>query len=264
MGVIALLTDFGARDHYVAQMKGVLLSGCPEATILDITHEIEKFNVRAGSFILAAAARYTPKGTIHIAVVDPGVGSERRQIVFRSADALFVGPDNGLMTSAAESRGLEGAHLIDVEGLGLRNASNVFHGRDIFAPVACELYKGTPLEEIGPKITDYVKSSLSAATLEKGSLRCEVVHVDGFGNIITNVRAEQLEHLGVKWGSVFRTRLRRKTITLRFLRAYSEASSGTPAALIGSHRFLEIGMNQASASKRLGVRSGDRLIIRVG
>jgi len=262
MGVIALLTDFGTRDHYVAQMKGVLLSECPDATILDITHDVEKFNVKEGAFVLAAAARFTPTGTIHVAVVDPGVGSERRPIVFRCVDAVFVGPDNGLMTLAAESRGLEDAYLIDVAALGSRNISNVFHGRDVFAPVACELYKGLAAEMIGPKIHDYAKSGLTRAVLEKGSSRAEVIHIDRFGNVITSARGDDLHRLGVEVGDRLRAKVGKRMITLTLVRAYAEARPGSAVALVGSHGFLEIGMNQGSASKRLGLRAGDGLIIR--
>jgi len=258
MGVIALLTDFGTRDHYLAQMKGVILSHCTDATILDIAHEVERFNVRAGSFILAAAARYTPKGTIHVAVVDPGVGSGRRPIVFQCLDALFVGPDNGLMVLAAELRGLQAAYTIDVERLGLTRISNVFHGRDIFAPVACKLYNGLAPDQVGEKIDDYVRSSFTIARARGRSILAEVVYVDGFGNVITNVPTEVV--MGV--GSRLRAKVKGKLISLPLVRTYSDVGCGHYAALKGSHGFLEIGMNQANASNRLGLKAGDKIEFR--
>src|SRR5712691_8692094 len=187
MTVVTLLSDFGSRDGYVAQMKGTIIENCPDATVVDISHEIERYNIPMGSFILETTAPYFPKGTIHVAVVDPGVGSARKAIVIECETALFVGPDNGLMARASEGLGLKSIREIREKEFQRKPVSSTFHGRDIFAYVAGMLASGRRPDEVGPRVSKLEKLPLSPPRLSGKTLICHVLHVDAFGNVITDV-----------------------------------------------------------------------------
>ena len=259
--LVTLTTDFGSRDPYVAEMKAAILSISPEATIVDVTHEIAKFNIRMGAYALASAAPYFPKGTIHVAVVDPGVGTRRRPILIQTQLGFFIGPDNGLLISAAEHQGITSVHEIANTKLMLQRVSNTFHGRDVFAPAAAHLANGVSPDEVGPEVRDIVKPDFTKVTLEKGMLAGEVLHVDDFGNIITNIGEKQVER--VRLADIITVELAAKKLELRFCKAYSEVQPQEPLALIGSHNYLEIAINQGNAARKFKVRPGEKVKLRL-
>jgi len=256
--IIALLSDFGVKDPYVAEMKGVILNICPEAEVVDITHEIEKFNVKMGAFVLASASRYFPEGTIYVAVVDPGVGTERRAIIVKTAKALLVGPDNGLLMLAAQNQGIKNVYEIKNPRYMLPKISRTFHGRDIFAPAAAYLARGIPPEDFGPEITDYIVPTYGNPVIKGKNVKGEILHIDGFGNLITNISREILERIHLKEGGFLKIRFQDKVFEFRLCRAYGEVAEGKPLAIIGSHDFLEFSVNLGDASKFFGLKVGDK------
>jgi len=259
--LITLLSDFGLKDPYVAEMKGVILSICPQARLIDISHEIEKFNVRMGAFVLASAASYFPKGTIHVAVVDPGVGTKRRAILVETKDMFFVGPDNGLLMLAAERQGIRHVYNITNRRLMLSHVSHTFHGRDVFAPVAAHLANGYKPSDFGSEIHDYVVPRFVKPRLTKSALVGEVLHIDDFGNIVTNISRAEFEKTGIQEGAMLGFRLKDKVVKLRFCSTYGEVSVGKSLALIDSHDFLEISTNQGNTANKFGARVGDTIAV---
>jgi S-adenosylmethionine hydrolase len=257
MSIISLLSDFGHKDPYVAEMKAVILSINPQAQIVDITHEIEKFNIRMGAYVLASAAPYFPPKTIHVAVVDPGVGTKRRPIIAETSRSLYVGPDNGLLMLAAHKEHIKKVYQIDNPKYMLSKVSKTFHGRDIFAPAAAHLTQEIKPSDFGPAIQDYIFPEFAKPHLRNGELLGEVLHIDDFGNIVSNITAEDLEKMGFHEGNSILVRLGGKTLTMRFCSAYGEVQAGTPLALIGSSNFLEVAVNQGSASRNFKAKVGD-------
>jgi S-adenosylmethionine hydrolase len=257
--IITLTTDFGWKDPYAAEMKAAILSICPNAVIVDITHEIAKFNIRMGAYVLASAVPYFPKGSVHVAVVDPGVGTRRRPIVIQTKQGFFVGPDNGLLVLAAEKQGIISVHELANQRFMLPQVSNTFHGRDIFAPAAAHLLNGVNPAEFGPEIREVAKPEFAKVTRKNGVLVGEVLHVDGFGNIITNINEKEVAQSRVN-GAV-NVELAGKKLKLKFCKAYGEAESQKPLALIGSHGFLEISLNQGSAAEKFKTQAGDKVTI---
>jgi S-adenosylmethionine hydrolase len=257
--LITLLTDFGTRDAYVASLKGVILSLNPEANLVDLSHEVPPQDIRAGALILAAAAPFFPPGTIHLAVVDPGVGGGRRALAARGRDGYWVGPDNGLF------------HFIfgqapDLALVSLENpaffrpqVSATFHGRDIFAPVAAHLSLGVDLDRFGPRITDPVVLDLPQPVFAPTVIQGEIISVDRFGNLISNLRLAQL----TAWLGQATMRLQAGPLTLTGLaRTYAQAAPGEFLALEGGHGFLEIACAQDSAARRLKAGVGLAVEIR--
>ena len=258
--VITLLTDFGIQDSFVAEMKGVILSICPDATLVDISHDIGKFNIRMGAFVLASATRYFSSGAIHIAVVDPRVGSSRRPIAIETNQSLYVGPDNGLLIPAAVRDGIRHVYELTNRSLMREPISATFHGRDVFAPVGAHLALGIAAKEVGPEITDYVPLSLSELKFDRRSAIGEVSHIDGFGNVVTNIPERLLRRLDASGKLIVSIRGMRHSA--RFVRTYSELHDKELGVLVGSHGFVEIAFKEASAAKRIGVRIGDPLRVR--
>ena len=252
--MITLTTDFGSKDPYVAEMKGAILSINSKATLIDVTHEVEKFNIRMAAFVLASAAPYFPKGTVHLAVVDPGVGTQRRAILVETKQAFFVGPDNGVLVLAAQNQGIVSIHELANPKFMLPKVSSIFHGRDIFAPAAAHLDRGIKPEEFGPQIADAVKPEFAIVEKHEGSLIGEVLHVDGFGNVITNIT--QKEIVGAK---AINIKLPKLSLKLSFGKTYAEAKPQEALVLIGSHGFAELAVNQGSAAEMFGVKTGDKV-----
>ncbi len=261
VSVITLLSDFGLKDPYVAEMKGVILSIHPQARIVDISHEIEKFNIRMGAFVLASATPHFPAGSIHLAVVDPGVGTKRRPIIVETERGFYVGPDNGLLMLAAQKEGVGHVYPANNPRYMLPRVSRTFHGRDIFAPVAAHLARGRPPSEFGPEIHEYVVPEYAKPCVRKGELLGEVLHIDGFGNVVSNISAEDLERMNMREGCSLRVKLDGKTLTPKFCSAYGEVPAKTPLAIIGSGYFLEVSVNQGSASKTFKVKIGDSICV---
>ncbi|MEM3622360.1 MAG: SAM-dependent chlorinase/fluorinase [Candidatus Bathyarchaeia archaeon] len=255
--IITLTTDFGLKDPYVAEMKAVILSINPKAIVVDVTHEIEKFNVRAGAYVLASVAQYFPKGTVHIAVVDPGVGTERRSILVQTKNAFYIGPDNGVLALAVKNQGIEHVYEIRNRRLMMPKISNTFHGRDIFAPAAAHLTKGKKPAEYGPEIYEIVTPKF-AKVVRRGSVFVgEVLHTDSFGNVITNFGEKELKALKVR--DMVDLEVKSVKLKLKLCKAYAEVEAYKPLAIIGSHDFLEISINQGNAAKTFKAKVGDKI-----
>ena len=257
---ITLTTDFGLRDPYVAEMKAVMLSINPNVTIVDLSHQIEKFSVRMGAYVLASAVPYFQKGTVHVGVVDPGVGTKRRPVAIQTDREYFVGPDNGLFALALKN--LEGKmrmRRIANQKFMRLEMSDTFHGRDIFAPVAAYLTKGTPITDFGPKISQIRVLPFARVIKRRDSFLGEVVHIDDFGNIITNFGARELEAMKAK--SSVSVRVKNAKLTLKLCKAYGDVEKQQALAIIGSHNFLEISVNQGSAANALKVGAGDEVVL---
>ena len=254
--IVTLMTDFGLKDPYVAEMKGVILGICPSAEIVDVSHEIEKFNTRMGAYVLASASPYFPKGTINVAVVDPRVGTERRGLCIETARGYFIGPDNGVLVLAARAQGIKYVRVIKNARFLLPNVSHTFHGRDVFAPVAAHLAKGVNPSDVGPETRKMVVPEFAKVVKDKKRVTGEILHVDGFGNVVTNIAEKDIEG-GVSRGSSLK--VDGVQGRLRLCKTYGEVEVGEPLALIGRHGFLEISVNQDDASKIFGLKIGDKI-----
>jgi S-adenosylmethionine hydrolase len=250
--IVALLTDFGTRDHYVGAMKGVVLSVCPEATLVDITHDVAAHDVLGGALELAAAFRFFPPGTVFLAVVDPGVGSSRRGIAAEAGGYRFVGPDNGLLALAWRECG--SLHVVELgERKYARPAiSATFEGRDRFAPAAGWLARGTDLRAFGPPVPDPVRLELPQPSVVEGRLEGEVLRLDRFGNLITNIDRRTFDSFAR--GEVV------IEIAGHHLEAvvstYSDVEAAALCALIGSTGYLEVAVNGGSAAAALAATRG--------
>jgi S-adenosylmethionine hydrolase len=242
--IITLTTDFGLSDPFVGIMKGVILGIAPGVQIVDITHEIRSYGITEGAFLIETAYRYFPGGTIHVVVVDPGVGSPRRPIAASAHGHRFVAPDNGVLSAVLE----EEVYHITNEALFLKPVSRTFHGRDIFAPVAAHLANGTPIQYVGPRISDFIQHALPVPRRRGNRIAAAVLRVDKFGNLITNLRRADL-------GPRFKIRIGGSVIT-RLSGTFSEAGPGELFAVEGSTGRIEIALNQESAAARLNVGPG--------
>lgn len=249
--IITLTTDFGLADPFVGIMKAVILGIAPQAQLVDITHEVRSYDILEAAFVIDSAYRYFPAGTVHVIVVDPGVGSARRPIAASANGHVFVAPDNGILSCILESDAVApgmSAYWITNRSLFLNSVSQTFHGRDIFAPVAAHLSRGTPIDSVGPRILDFVKKSLPKPRPQGDKLLGTVLRIDKFGNIITNLRRSHL-------GRDFAIRVAGLSIE-RFCSNFSEAQPGEFFALEGSTGYIELALNQGSAADRLKVRLG--------
>jgi len=256
--IITLLTDFGTKDHYVASMKGVILNTNPRCHLIDITHHVSRHDIREGAFILANAYSHFPKGTIHLAVVDPGVGGARKPLLLVTPDYYFVGPDNGLFTMIMKNETLEQVIALDRPKYHLSNVSTTFHGRDIFAPVAAHLSLGVKPSALGHRIDLLSWLGFNGPLNREGKLLGEVLYIDAFGNLISDIREGRLSQFIGKHPFVIRAGGK----TIRSLKkGYWEGKKGEPIALIGSGGFLEIAIREGSAQKVLKVKRGDPVII---
>jgi S-adenosylmethionine hydrolase len=256
--MITLTSDFGLKDPYVAEMKGVILTINPNANLIDVTHEVEKFNLRLAAFMLASVAPYFPKGTVHLAVVDPGVGTQRRPILIQTRQGFFVGPDNGILILAAQSQGIEHIYQLTNPTFMLPRISSTFHGRDIFAPAAAHLDKGVQPAKLGPEIIDPVKPEFATVKRKNDSLIGEVLHVDGFGNVITNISEKEITQNYTKTVNVDLPSI---SLKLMFCKTYAEAKPHETLVLIGSHGFIEIALNQGSAAEKFSAKAGDKIAV---
>jgi S-adenosyl-L-methionine hydrolase (adenosine-forming) len=255
MPIITLTTDFGTKDGFVGTLKGVIWSLCPQAQIADISHEIPPQDILAGAFALWRAYPFFPPGTIHLAVIDPGVGTARRPIAARLGGHTFVGPDNGLFTPPlrdAQRQGwkIEIVHLLEAKYF-LPEVSRTFHGRDIFAPTAAHLANGVPLAELGPAILDPVLLPLPQPERTSGGWTAHITVVDVFGNCTTDLSAADLgnhEHVSFHV---------KGHVIDGLVGSYGERSPGDLVALVDSEAYIEISQVNGNASKALGVQPGD-------
>jgi S-adenosyl-L-methionine hydrolase (adenosine-forming) len=253
MRLITLTTDFGLSDWFVGAMKGAILSRYPRATIVDITHDIPPGDVRAGAFALMQATPGFPPETIHVAVVDPGVGGDRHAIVIDTHHALFVGPDNGLFSFAVPHPQVRSVRRLANTRLFQHPISRTFHGRDIFAPVAARLAAGYPLSRVGPLLDGFIRLDWPEPKHEDGAVRGEVVSIDRFGNAITNLDVNALARFTSSTPATIRIG-RNRTVPLA--ECYSAVAPGQPLALIGSTGLLEIAVHAGSAAVQLRLQLG--------
>ena len=249
--IITLLSDFGLADAYVAAMKAVLVRACPDARLIDVTHQVPRHDVLCGSITLERAVDGFPPGTVHLAVVDPGVGSDRRLLVARVNEQLIVCPDNGLVTWPWRMHDGGGAH--ELTWRPPREPSHTFHGRDILAPAAGQLAGGTPIAELGRPIDDPILLDIAPA---EQPAKGRVIHLDHFGNATTNI---PVDVLGPKPQATIH--INRRTIG-KLKKTYWDVAPGKPLALIGSSGLLEIAVRDGSARDDLKVRVGDEVVLR--
>jgi S-adenosylmethionine hydrolase len=255
--IITLTTDFGLADPYVAEMKAMILGINPNVKIVDITHQVEKFSVKNGAFIIAAAAPYFPRGTIHVVVIDPGVGTKRKPILIETEKDFFIGPDNGVLILAAKNQGIKHVYEITNPKFMSPKVSSTFHGRDIFAPVAAFLSKGIKPSKFGREIREFFTPRFAEIVEEDKKLIGEVIYVDSFGNIITNFTVKYIEDIE----DYVHIELGGKPLKLRLCKAYADVEAQKPLAIIGSHNFLEISINMGNAAQVFGVKVGDPVIL---
>ena len=257
--IITLTTDFGTRDPWVGVMKGVILGICPGARLVDLSHDIAPQDALEGALCLEAAAGFFPSGTIHLAVVDPGVGGSRRPLALRAAGQCYVGPDNGLWSLAFERGGAVEAVELTAREYRLPAVSRTFHGRDLFAPAAAHLASGVPLDRLGPAVTDLVRLLLPLARHESGLIVGEVIGTDRFGNLLTTVTEEDLASLDASRGLVVEIAGIRVGAPVS---AYSAARPGAAGAIMGSAGRLEIFVREGSARLTLGLGRGAPVIVK--
>jgi S-adenosylmethionine hydrolase len=261
MKTITFTTDFGIKSNYPSQMKAVILTIAPDAKLVDITHSISKHNIAEGAYVLMTTVPYFPKGTIHVAVVDPGVGSLRRGIVIITKTQILVGPDNGLLIPVAKKLAPFQVYEIENRNLMLNKISNVFHGRDVFAPVASYILNGVLFEEIGQIIHDYIDLNLEKIEITQKNVIGKILYIDDFGNIITNIQTNHLiNNLDKDKKLMFFIGKNNKTIP--FVKTYSEVKKGCFLITNSSSGYLEISANQSKASERLKVKLGDEIKIK--
>jgi S-adenosyl-L-methionine hydrolase (adenosine-forming) len=253
-GIITLTTDFGTRDPFVGIVKGVILGIFPAARIVDLTHQVPPQNIEAAAWVIQDSYRYFPPGTVHMAVVDPGVGSDRRALAMKADGHFFVGPDNGLFSPLLDQA--ETVIALCREELFRDEVSATFHARDVFAPVAAGLAKGLNLEETGDRISDPVRIELPRAVAEEGVIRGRVVEIDLFGNLITNVPAEMIPK-----GRVLVMVGNNDVMGIGY--SYASLSNTAPGAIIGSHGRLEIALKNGNAAEYLGAGAGEKVELTV-
>ena len=258
--VITLTTDFGLRDDYVGVVKGVLLSTCRDAMIVDLPHGIEPQNIAAAAMTIGASFRFFPEGSVHMVVVDPGVGSDRRILAVRAEDHLFIAPDNGVLTPVLTEDTFQDAFHVNNRDLFAQTISHSFHGRDIMAPVAAKLACGLDISFVGPRLRrqQCCRIPLPAAALADGNISGEIIYIDHFGNLRTSITAEDLA-------------LMPPNLTLKIsigdhcintiCVTYADQSVGKLIALFDSRNHLEIAINGGNAALILSSRIGDRVMV---
>lgn len=259
--VIALLTDFGEDDFFAASLKAVILKINPLARIIDISHRIPSFDIQAAGFILWASCPYFPPQTVFVVVVDPGVGSERKVILARTEDSVFIAPDNGVLSLVLEDKEIKDLREVTNRKYFLPRLSQTFEGRDKMAPAAAWISRGISSSEFGPELESYEKLNLQKPKLGEAGITGHVLYEDKFGNLITNIPEKMLEDLGEKTGKgSFELVIHGKKIS-SLVRNYSSVKKGELAFLIGSVRTIEIAAREDSASKRLKAGVGDEVRI---
>lgn len=258
--IVAFLSDFGTRDHYAGTLKAVVLSVCPDATLVDIGHEIPAHDILAGALELAACYRYFPAGTIFLVVVDPGVGASRRGIAADCGDYKFVAPDNGVLSAVFRELPPKKVVELTERKYARPTVSRTFEGRDRFAPAAGWLAKGIALVSLGKSIADFQTIDVPCPEVAARAIVGEVVRVDRFGNLITNVDRRTLDHLSA--GGAIAISIGGRDIA-RVVATYAEAPAGELCALFGSTDHLEIAVNAGDAARTLGLARGAKVQVRL-
>jgi S-adenosylmethionine hydrolase len=260
--LIVLLTDFGDKDHYTGALKGAIYSANPSARIDCITNQIREFDIAEGAYTLAEAAREYPDNTIFVAIVDPGVGSHRKGIAVKTKQGkIFIGPDNGVMWPASEEAGIvEVRELSNTALMHPGEISSTFHGRDIFGPVAGHLAAGTPFELVGPKLAGMAELTSPRATLSEERAVGDILHVDDYGNLITNIPVGTVREMGLHLGSCARVTVNGKEFKAQFVQTYSDVEAGAPLFL-SNRGFVELAVNLGALSEIVGATQGMKVII---
>jgi S-adenosyl-L-methionine hydrolase (adenosine-forming) len=259
---LAIITDFGYRDHYVGAMKGVIALIAPGAAVIDITHGIPAQSIVAGAVALRESWRYFPARTVFLAVVDPGVGTARAPIAIQTrAGARFVGPDNGLLWLAANQAGITRIVKLTSPRHRLTNVSATFHGRDIFAPAAAYLWRGTSISSLGPAIrpNSIARLELPRPADSARELRGEVIYVDGFGNLVSNIDRPAAERFGARFRHKYLSVRMESGAAMRILDAYGDAPKGVPLAIFGSFGLLEVAVRDGNAAAHFAAGPGSSL-----
>ena len=255
--IITLTTDYGTNDHLVGTLKGVILKINPDVTIVDISHDVAPYDLLDGALTIGSSYSYFPPRTIHVVVVDPGVGTERRPLLVTGDTQYFVAPDNGVLSLVYEREENILVRHANVEHYYLQPVSKTFHGRDVFAPVAAWLAKGSQASAMGEEITEYKKFAMPKPKAADGVSKGVVLRVDGFGNIITNFRPEDLPAAAIETGTVKFT-VGSHSVN-KLVDTFAKGVPGEPFAYIGSNGFVEIGINRGNASKSLGIGRGTQV-----
>jgi len=257
--ILTLTTDFGLSDHYVAAMKGVVLAICPQAQIVDISHEVGAFAISEGAYTIAQAYGTFPKKTVHVVVVDPGVGSARRPILAEAGGQYFIAPDNGVLGMVL-ARERHKVRLISREQYFHRPVSQTFHGRDIFSPVGAHIAGGVPPSRIGPLITDYLRPAFQAAQRTgKHTWVGQILKIDRFGNVITSFHVDEFPNLEQRAFSLMAGGYELSVM----VRHYAEAVPGDLVVIVGSGGYLEISMNQGAAAERVACEAGAAVELKI-
>ena len=264
--VIALFTDFGTTDPYVAQMKGAILTIDPEARLLDLTHDVTPFDVAQGSYLLDQSAQEFPAGTIFVAVVDPQVGSDREPLLVKTnAGKYYIGPDNGLFSRVIDREGFAAAWKLDQRAYyRAGTTSDTFHGRDIFGPVAAHLAQGTEPSRMGsPLALNALElASMHAPEIAGGIVSVEVLHVDHYGNVILNLPSGSEAAAKFHFGNLVKISIGRESFTGPLVHTYAESEKGRLILLYGANGLLEISMNQGSAAEKLKIQPGATVLLK--
>jgi S-adenosyl-L-methionine hydrolase (adenosine-forming) len=257
--IITLTTDYGTSDYLVGTLKGVILKINPDATIVDITHNVAPYDLLDGALAIGSAYSYFPPRTIHVVVVDPGVGTERRPLLVSGENQYFIAPDNGVLSLVYEREENIIVRHANVEHYYLQPLSKTFHGRDIFAPVAGWLSKGAQIASMGEEISDYKRFAMPRPKTVDGVNKGVVLRVDTFGNLITNFRSEDLPATALKDGAVkFQVGA---TAVTRLVDTFAQGNEGEPVAYIGSSGYIEIAVNKANASRTLALGRGAAVVL---
>jgi S-adenosylmethionine hydrolase len=259
--IITLTTDYGTSDHLVGTLKGVLLKTHPEVQIVDISHSVVPFDVLDGALCIGAAYRYFPARTVHVVVVDPGVGTARRPILVSANNQYFIAPDNGVLSMIYEREDPVVVRHITSEHYFLRPVSETFHGRDVFAPVAAWLTKNWQTEAFGEVVEDHVRFALPRPKTQEGAMRGAVLRVDHFGNLMTNFTLEDLPEAKRQPGPIGMT-IGGKPVS-QLVANFAQGPAGAPVALLGSSGFIEIAVNKGNAARTLGVNRGAEVIFQL-
>lgn len=261
--IIALMTDYGYKDPYVGVLKGVIKSINPDAEIIDLTHGVERHNILEATVMLAVSARYFPRNTIFVVVVDPGVGGERKSIVIETNNYILVGPDNGCLSLLAEIDGIKRVFDVSNSRYRLPVVSSTFHGRDIFAPVAAWISRGIPLEEIGVELKpdEIVRIEIEKprVDLENRVVDASILYIDVYGNIMTNIDETLLQQVKPALWSSIQISVNNRVYECKYVPSFSWVREGELACYINSWGFFEIAVFKGDASRLLGARQGERL-----
>ncbi len=261
--IVTFTTDFGINDHFVGTMKGVVLAINPEARIVDICNSVQSFDVLDGAITIAQAYSYFPKDTVHVVIIDPGVGTARRPILVTTATHIFVAPDNGVLSLIYDREDRVTVRHITAQHYFLQPVSQTFHGRDIFSAVAGHLSKGVDLEKFGEVVTDYVRFAAPRPRMTNGVLKGVIIKVDKFGNLITNITAHDVPQLFAADPQPFRILVGKQEIT-RMNQAYAQGAPGELFGILDSMGYLEIAANRAAAVQLVGAGKGSEVGIILG